>query len=77
MASTMHICPNVAIAPITPISYAQIAFAAAISWLLFRHAPDLWAAAGMGLIAFSGAATVWLNARETAHVEAAPSSQKG
>ena len=48
---------------LTPFSYAQIAFAALISWLLFRHAPDGWAAAGMGLIASGGAATVWLNAR--------------
>jgi len=34
-----------------------------ISWLLFRHAPDVWAAAGMALIGAGGAATVWLNAR--------------
>jgi hypothetical protein len=31
----------------------------------------------MVLIAFGGAATVWLNARETAHREAATSSQAG
>jgi len=49
---------------LTPFGYAQIAFAALISWLLFRHAPDRLAAVGMGLIAFGGAATVWLNARE-------------
>jgi drug/metabolite transporter (DMT)-like permease len=48
---------------LTPFSYAQIAFAALISWLLFRHAPDVWAAAGMALIGVGGAATVWLNAR--------------
>ena len=62
---------------LTPFGYVQIAFAATISWLLFRHAPDSWTAAGMGLIAFGGAATVWLNARETAHREAATSSQAG
>jgi drug/metabolite transporter (DMT)-like permease len=62
---------------LTPFGYVQIAFAATISWLLFRHAPDLWTAAGMGLIAFGGAATVWLNKRETAHREAATSSQAG
>ena len=62
---------------LTPFGYVQIAFAATISWLLFRHAPDLWTAAGMGLIAFGGAATVWLNKRETAHRETATSSQAG
>ena len=41
--------------------------AALISWVLFRHAPDGWAAAGMGLIAIGGAATVWLNARGTSY----------
>ncbi len=51
---------------LTPFSYVQIAFAAAISWLLFRHALDAWAAAGMGLIAFAGVATVWLNSSEPA-----------
>jgi drug/metabolite transporter (DMT)-like permease len=51
---------------LTPFGYAQIAFAAMISWLLFRHAPDRLAAIGMGLIALGGVATVWLNSRETA-----------
>jgi drug/metabolite transporter (DMT)-like permease len=50
---------------LTPFSYAQVAFAALISWVLFRHAPDLWGAAGMGMIAIAGAGTVWLNARDT------------
>jgi drug/metabolite transporter (DMT)-like permease len=49
---------------LTPFSYAQVAFSAAISWVLFRHAPDLWAAAGMAMIAAAGAGTVWLNGRE-------------
>ena len=62
---------------LTPFGYVQIAFAATISWLLFRHAPDLWTAAGMGLIAVGGAATVWLNKRETAHRETATSNQAG
>jgi len=37
-----------------------------ISWMVFKDAPDPWAAAGMGLIAFGGVATVWLNARKSA-----------
>jgi drug/metabolite transporter (DMT)-like permease len=48
---------------LTPFSYAQVAFAAVISWALFRHAPDHWAAAGMGMIATAGVGTVWLNGR--------------
>jgi drug/metabolite transporter (DMT)-like permease len=51
---------------LTPFGYAQIAFAALIGWLMFRHAPDLWSAAGMTVIVCAGAATVWLNAREKA-----------
>jgi drug/metabolite transporter (DMT)-like permease len=46
-----------------PFTYAQIGFAAAISWLVFRHAPDLWAWIGMVIIAICGCATAWLNMR--------------
>lgn len=71
VATTGQMCMALAIrcAPLstlTPFGYAQIAFAALISWVVFKDAPDPWAAAGMGLIAFGGAATVWLNARESA-----------
>ncbi|MBS0446914.1 MAG: EamA family transporter [Proteobacteria bacterium] len=51
---------------LTPFGYAQLAFAAVLGWLLFRHSPDLWTTAGMLLIAFAGAATVVINARESA-----------
>jgi drug/metabolite transporter (DMT)-like permease len=50
---------------LTPFSYAQVAFAAVISWALFRHAPDHWATVGMGMIATAGAGTVWLNGRRS------------
>lgn len=71
VATTGQMCMALAIrcAPLstlTPFGYAQIAFAALISWVVFKDTPDPWAAAGMGLIAFGGAATVWLNARERA-----------
>lgn len=42
----------------------QLAFAAAIGWLVFRHGPDPWVAVGMTLIALAGALTVWVHARE-------------
>lgn len=51
---------------LTPFGYVQIAFAACIGWLLFRHSPDLWATSGMALIALAGAATVVINGREAA-----------
>lgn len=51
---------------LTPFGYVQIAFAACIGWLLFRHSPDRWAASGMALIALAGALTVLINAREAA-----------
>ena len=52
--------------------YAQLAFAALIGWLLFRHAPDFAARVGMALIVASGALTVWLNGREAARHVAPP-----
>ena len=51
---------------LTPFGYVQIAFAAFIGWLLFRHSPDLWSTSGMAVIAMAGAITVVVNARETA-----------
>ena len=47
-----------------PFMYAQIGFAALISWVVFRHAPDGWGWLGMAVIAVSGAASAWLNVRE-------------
>ena len=46
-----------------PFTYAQIGFAALMSWLFFDHAPDFWAWTGMAMIAASGGATAWLNIR--------------
>jgi drug/metabolite transporter (DMT)-like permease len=48
-------------ATLMPFIYAQIAFALASSAWVFAHLPDNWAWLGMGIIAASGAATVWLN----------------
>jgi drug/metabolite transporter (DMT)-like permease len=51
-------------AALMPFTYAQIGFAAVMSWLVFQHAPDLWAWLGMLTIAASGGATAWLNLRQ-------------
>jgi drug/metabolite transporter (DMT)-like permease len=48
-----------------PFTYAQIGFAALMSWIFFEHAPDFWAWIGMFMIAASGGATAWLNMRRT------------
>lgn len=63
-----HLCLILALglaptATLMPFIYTQIAFAVAASALVFRHVPDGWAWVGMGVIALSGAATVWLNVR--------------
>lgn len=42
-----------------PFTYTQIGFAALISWMLFQHAPDFWAWAGMSMITASSCATAW------------------
>lgn len=47
-----------------PFTYAQIGFAALMSWLFFDHSPDFWAWMGMLMIAMSGGATAWLNMRK-------------
>lgn len=75
VATTGQMCMALAIrcAPLstlTPFGYAQIAFAALLSWAVFKDAPDFWATAGMGLIALAGAATVWINSREAAQGQA-------
>ncbi len=51
---------------LTPFAYVQIAFAAGISWLVFRHQPDGYAVFGMFLIALAGVVTVWVSSRSRA-----------
>ncbi|MGI4848346.1 MAG: DMT family transporter [Janthinobacterium lividum] len=48
-------------AALMPFTYAQIGFAAILSWLVFDHAPDALAMLGMCAIAGCGAATAWLD----------------
>ena len=43
-------------ATLTPYLYLQIAFATLFGWIVFGHAPDAWAIAGIGLIGLCGAA---------------------
>jgi drug/metabolite transporter (DMT)-like permease len=52
-------------ATLTPYLYSQIAFAMVLGVVVFSHAPDNWALAGMALIAVCGAAGGWLTVRET------------
>ena len=49
-------------ATLMPFVYTQIAFALAVSFVVFRHLPDAWAWFGMGGIAACGAVSAWLNA---------------
>lgn len=51
-------------ATLMPFLYTQIAFAAAIGWLVFGGVPDAWGWMGMGVIAACGAASAWLNVRD-------------
>jgi drug/metabolite transporter (DMT)-like permease len=52
------------VAVLTPWLYAQIGFATFAGWLVFRHAPDALAVAGIAAIAVCGALGTWLNGRE-------------
>jgi drug/metabolite transporter (DMT)-like permease len=54
-----------AAATLTPLLYAQIAFAMLGGWLVFSHVPDSWALLGMAMIAFCGAGSAWLAVRES------------
>ena len=47
-----------------PFVYVQIAVAAAIGWIVFKHAPDGYAWLGMAVLSASGALSAWLNVRE-------------
>lgn len=46
-----------------PFLYVQLAWAAALAWLVAGHVPDGWAWVGMGIVAVCGAASAWLNLR--------------
>jgi len=46
-----------------PFLYLQIAIAALIGWLVFRHLPDHWGWIGMAVIAACGGTSAWLNLR--------------
>jgi drug/metabolite transporter (DMT)-like permease len=43
---------------LAPFSYAQLIASTALGYLVFRHAPDGWALAGMGVIMLSGGYTL-------------------
>lgn len=72
LAGTMgHLCLILAlgVAPmpvLMPFTYMQIGFASFTGWVVFRHVPDGWAFVGMAVVAACGAASVWLNLRESA-----------
>jgi drug/metabolite transporter (DMT)-like permease len=66
-----HLCLILAlgVAPmpvLMPFTYLQIGFASVAGWVAFRHLPDGWAFVGMAVVAACGAASVWLNFRESA-----------
>lgn len=52
------------VAVLTPYLYVQIGFATLTGWIVFAHAPDAWAVAGIGAIAACGVLGTWLSARE-------------
>jgi drug/metabolite transporter (DMT)-like permease len=65
-----HLCLILALglAPmpvLMPFTYMQIGFASTAGWLVFNHLPDGWAFVGMAVVAACGAASVWLNFRES------------
>ncbi|MBX3618674.1 MAG: DMT family transporter [Rhizobacter sp.] len=71
MGTAGHLCLILAlgVAPmpvLMPFTYLQIAFASFAGWVAFRHVPDGWAFVGMAVVAACGAASVWLNLRESA-----------
>ncbi len=53
-------------AALMPFSYLQIGFATLIGAAMFGAWPDGWSLAGMAVVAASGAAAAWLNARGAA-----------
>ncbi|HEY9238771.1 MAG TPA: DMT family transporter [Burkholderiaceae bacterium] len=66
-ATAGHLClifafGHAPMATLMPFVYTQIAFALAVSYLVFRHVPDGWAWIGMAVITACGAVSAWLNA---------------
>lgn len=66
-----HLCLILAVgvAPMStlmPFTYLQLGFASVAGWIAFGHVPDGWAFVGMAVVAACGAASVWLNLRESA-----------
>ena len=59
-------------ATLTPYLYSQIAFATFAGWLVFSHAPDAYAVAGILVIAGCGIAGTWLSTRSQRNVENYP-----
>ena len=61
-------------ATLMPYMYLQIGMAILGGWLVYDHVPDVWAAVGMGLVAFFGVAGGLLTLYEarTRHGELAP-----
>lgn len=59
-------------ATLMPFSYLQIGFATLIGAAMFGRWPDGWSLAGMAVVAASGAATAWLNARGRVASPASP-----
>jgi drug/metabolite transporter (DMT)-like permease len=53
-------------ATLVPFLYVQIAWAAALAYLVTGHVPDRWAWVGMAVIAVCGATSAWLNVRSVA-----------
>ena len=51
-------------ATLTPYLYSQIGFAMLGGFVVFAHVPDHLSLAGIGMIAFCGAAGAWLTVRE-------------
>jgi drug/metabolite transporter (DMT)-like permease len=49
-----HAYGRAPVSRLTPFLYLQLAFATLAGWLVFSHAPDGWAVAGLALIAASG-----------------------
>ncbi len=55
-------------ATLTPYLYTLIGFAMLGGWVVFKHLPDPWTFAGMGLVALCGALGAlgaWLTVRES------------
>lgn len=52
-------------AALMPFTYTQIAFAALIGWIFFRHSPDFWAWIGMSVIAVASCLSAWLDMHES------------